>query len=80
MQTWLLRNPGASVDTEDVVCISGEGGTVALRVFPFLVTEGHFELVGWDRMLVDKIHGERKCNNCKRQAPPSGFSPREPLK
>jgi hypothetical protein len=46
MQTWLLRNLGASVDTEDVVCISGEGGTVALRVFPFLVTEGHFELVG----------------------------------
>jgi hypothetical protein len=46
MQTWLLRNLDASVDTEDVVCISGEEVRVALKVFPFLVTEGHSGLVG----------------------------------
>jgi hypothetical protein len=53
MQTWLLRNLNTSVDTENVVCIGGEEVTVALEVFPFLVTEGHSGLAGGDSRLVE---------------------------
>jgi hypothetical protein len=60
MQTWFLGNLNARVDTEDVVCISGEEVTVTLEVFPVFVAERHLNKVD------KKYTGAEMVRSCER--------------